>query len=285
VTSPAFRHSQDLPRLKALAFEAIRIAGPEGADATEIASSALQADSVPGPVAAMLVESLLDGDRRIEKTAEGRYVLKNLASSEEGTSLTEAGFCVVDVETTGVTSSSRIIEVGAVRVRGLVRAEEFQSLVNVDAAIPAEISDLTGITQDMLSSAPGPEEVLGSFCDFLADDVFCAHNAPFDRRFIFRETEHFCLRTISNPVLCTRLTARRAMPGEKSYSLDSLVAKLSIDMEMRHRGLADARAAADVLIASIGRLMEQGVRTVEQLLRIQRKPQYLKFLKGQDREK
>ncbi|MHC5080125.1 MAG: 3'-5' exonuclease [Planctomycetota bacterium] len=267
---PAYRFSSDLPRLKMLAFQAIGSAGDRGADPAEIAAACLGAERVPEAVAKALVESLLARDRRVANTAEGRYVLRDLLRVGEGTPILEVPFCVVDVETTGVSTGSRIIEVGAVQV---------QSLINVDVPLPPEITTLTGITADMLASAPDPGAVLESFCSFLGDAVFCAHSAPFDRRFVFREVEHFCLRTLNNPVLCTKLLARRAMPEEKSFSLDALSARFGLVNEMRHRGLGDARVAAEILITAVERLMERGVQTLEDLLRIQRKPEYLKFLK------
>ena len=276
---PAFRHSEDLPRLKARAFEAIRDAGPSGARPVEIARLFLGANRVPDAVAGKLVESLLAADRRVVRSPQGRYVLKDFRAPGDGESILAGRFCVVDVETTGVSSGSRIIEIGAVRVTGLTPGETFETLLDVDVPIPPEIVTLTGITAEMLVGAPGPAEALTAFADFLGDAVFCAHNAPFDRRFVFGEMEHFCLRTLKNPVLCTRLLARRALPGESSYSLDALASRLSIENAARHRALGDAEAAAGVLVASVERLMEQGVRTVEQLLRIQRKPEYRKFLK------
>lgn len=276
---PAFRHSSDLPRLKALAFDVIRAAGESGADAAAVAAAALGSGKVPRPVAARLVDALLAGDRRIHRTPEGRYLLQAFKAPEGGVSLLEARFCVTDVETTGVSKGSRIIEIGAVRVEGLRRGEEFHSFVNVDVPIPPEITALTGITADMLVGAPGPAEALDAYLDFLGDAVFCAHNAPFDRRFVFGEVEHFLLRTVANPVLCTCLTARRALPGMASYGLDALSQELSVTNEMRHRGLGDARAAAEILVVALERLMEQGVRTLEEALRVQRKPAHLKFLR------
>jgi DNA polymerase III epsilon subunit family exonuclease len=279
---PAFRYSTDLPRLKARAFEAIREAGEEGADAVQIAGPCIGSEKVPDGVARRMVEALLEGDRRVEKKGDGRYVLRDFRADWGGTPLLDARFCVVDVETTGVTGDSRIIEVGAVRVEGLRLGEEFQSLVGVDVPIPPQIENLTGITAEMLASALGPETVLDSFCDFLGDDVFCAHNAPFDRRFVFREVEHFCLRTLKNPVLCTRLVSRRALPGEKSYSLDALAERWSVVNEMRHRALGDARAAAEILVGGVERLMEKGISTLEDLLRVQHKAAFTKFTKKKE---
>ncbi len=283
---PVFRHSGDLPRLKALAFEAIREAGRKGAPAGAIATACLGAGTVPAPVAEKIAASLLEGDGRIEKDAGGRYRLRGARRARErGTPLAEAEFCVVDVETTGTSRASRILEVGAVRVKGLKLAEEFQTLVGVDVPIPPEITTLTGISAGMLEGAPEPAEALTLFCDFLGEGVFCAHNAPFDRRFVYREVEHFCLHTLKNPVLCTRLLARRALPGETSYALDAVARRLSVVNEMRHRALGDARAAAEILVASTERLMEKGVETLEDLLHIQRKPAYARFLEKRQERK
>ncbi|MCU0722069.1 MAG: exonuclease domain-containing protein [Planctomycetes bacterium] len=278
----ALRHSADLPELKARAFAAIERAGAAGATAREIAASCLGAASVPLPVAGKIVDSLLYADRRVRATEDGRWVLRDLRAAWGGTSLLDAVFCVTDTETTGVDADARIIELGAVRVRGLELAEEFQTLVNIDRRVPPEITAMTGITEEMLASAPAPAGALEAYLGFLGEGVFCAHNAPFDRRFVWREAERFCVHRPANPVLCTRLLARRAMPELKGFSLDALSARFSIVNEMRHRALADARAAAEILVRAAGRLMEQGVSTLEEILGVQKKPDFRRFLKARD---
>ena len=86
---------------------------------------------------------------------------------ELGTPLYDVTFCVVDLETTGGSShGDAITEIGAVKVRSGELIGEFQTLVNPDAAIPASIVVLTGITQSMVIDAPRIAEVYPSFLEF-----------------------------------------------------------------------------------------------------------------------
>ena len=101
---------------------------------------------------------------------------------ELGHPLADTTFCVVDLETTGGSAAkgSKITEFGAVKIRGGEVVGEFQSLVNPDEAIPAYITVLTGITNQMVIGAPRIAEVLPSFLEFARGAVLVAHNAPFD---------------------------------------------------------------------------------------------------------
>src|SRR5215813_45137 len=102
-----------------------------------------------------------------------------------GTPLADVTFCVVDLETTGaVPRSCSITEIGAVKVRGGHCLGTFQTLVNPGAAIPPEITVLTGITQSMVAPAPRVEAVLPAFVEFAAGCVLVGHNIRFDVSFL-----------------------------------------------------------------------------------------------------
>src|ERR1700689_395917 len=94
-------------------------------------------------------------------------------------------FTVVDVETTGwAPDEAGITEIGAVRVHGGRVVAEFGSLVNPGTPVPPAITELTGISDQMLTSAPPVAAVLPGLLDFAAGSVLTAHNAPFDLRFL-----------------------------------------------------------------------------------------------------
>jgi DNA polymerase III subunit epsilon len=159
----------------------------------------------------------------------------------------EQDYVVVDIETTGGwTNGDRITEIGAVKVRNHEVIAEWHSLINPQRAIPANITRLTGITNEMVQDAPVFAEIADSFAAFMTDGIFVAHNVNFDYGFISYEYERL-ERRFRFPKLCTCAGMRRRYPGHQSYSLGNLCATYNISLEDHHRALCDARAAAQLL--------------------------------------
>ena len=172
-------------------------------------------------------------------------------------------FAVVDVETTGWSpDTARITEIGAVRVRGGRIEAEFASLVNPGQAIPADIAELTGISDAMVADAPPAAAVLPVLLDFVHGCVLTAHNAPFDMSFLSAACANSGLRWPSPPVLDTVALARLALEADEvpNCKLSTLAAFFGAGDQPRHRALADARATATVLSGLLGRLAARGVR-------------------------
>lgn len=93
---------------------------------------------------------------------------------------------VIDLETTGLDPSyDEIIELAAVRVENKAIVPEFQSLVKPSFPIDGFITELTGITNEMLSNAPSVDAVLPSFFDYAGQSTVVAHNANFDVNFLY----------------------------------------------------------------------------------------------------
>ncbi|NRQ51029.1 DEDD exonuclease domain-containing protein [Aeromicrobium sp. YC3-14] len=188
---------------------------------------------------------------------------------ELGRHLADVTFCVVDLETTGGSAAkgSKITEFGAVKIRGGEVLGEFQSLVNPDEVIPAYITVLTGITNQMVIDAPRIAEVLPSFLEFARGTVLVAHNAPFDVGFL----KHFSavlaipwpgFETLDTAILARRVLSRDEVPNCK---LSTLAARFGATTTPNHRALSDARATVDVLHALFERLGPLGVTTLEEV--------------------
>jgi DNA polymerase III subunit epsilon len=159
----------------------------------------------------------------------------------------EQDYVVVDVETTGGwASGDRITEIGAVKIRNHQVVDEWHSLVNPQRAIPAKITQITGITNEMVRGAPVFAEVADSFMRFMDDGIFVAHNVNFDYGFISHEYERLD-RRFRFPKLCTVAGMRRRYPGHKSYGLGKLCDLYGIELETHHRALCDARATGHLL--------------------------------------
>ena len=100
----------------------------------------------------------------------------------------EQVYVVVDIETTGGWGASdRITEIGAVKVQGHEVIDKWHSLINPQRSIPASITQLTGITNEMVRDAPVFAEVADSLMAFMGDSIFVAHNVNFDYGFIRQE--------------------------------------------------------------------------------------------------
>jgi len=156
-------------------------------------------------------------------------------------------YVVVDVETTGGRAGNhRMTEIGAVKVQNGVIIDEFQTLLNPQRSIPAFITKLTGITQDMVKDAPIFAQIADDFSDFLGDAIFAAHNVNFDYGFIKAEYERIGKR-FRAPKICTCSSMRKYYPGLRSYGLKNLCAEFHIDLDSHHRALCDAKAAAELL--------------------------------------
>ena len=177
-------------------------------------------------------------------------------------------FAVVDVETTGWSpDTAGITEIGAVRVRGGRIEAEFGTLVNPGHPIPADITQLTGISDAMVADAPPAAAALPVLLDFARGCVLTAHNAPFDVSFLSAACADSGLRWPSPPVLDTVTLARLALAAGEvpNCKLSTLAAFFGAADQPPHRALPDARATATVLSGLLGRLAARGVHRYGQL--------------------
>ncbi|MGK8559281.1 DEDD exonuclease domain-containing protein [Nocardia gipuzkoensis] len=194
---------------------------------------------------------------------------KQLAFDELDTPLYETTFVVVDLETTGTSpGSDRITEIGAVKVRGGEVLGEFGTLVNPGREIPPAVVHVTGITTAMVYAAPRIEAVLPGFLEFAAGAVLVAHNARFDMAFLRAAAAQCDTPWPAAQVLCTVKLARRVLGRDEAPSvrLSALARLLGATTQPTHRALQDARATVDVLHALIGRVGNQGVHSLTELL-------------------
>jgi DNA polymerase III epsilon subunit family exonuclease len=183
-------------------------------------------------------------------------------------------FVIVDVETTGWSpEEAGITEIGAVRMSGGQIRAEFSTLVNPGRAIPPDIQELTGITDEMITAAPRPAAVLAGFLDFAQGAVLTAHNAPFDISFLTAACASAGLPGPAGPVLDTVALARRllatgglAADDVPNCKLSTLAGYFGAPPGPQHRALADARATATVLAGLLEMFSARRVRTVAGLL-------------------
>jgi len=156
---------------------------------------------------------------------------------------------VVDFETTGLSPrmGDRATEIAVVLLEGKRVVDRFQSLMNAGQRIPAFIEALTGITNNMLISAPQADSVMRDASRFVGSAPLVAHNAAFDRAFWNAELTRAGLES-SHMFACTMLASRRLYPQAPSHKLNALVDYNGLPRAGRaHRALADAEMAATLL--------------------------------------
>ncbi len=177
-------------------------------------------------------------------------------------------FVVFDLETTGLSSSNdKIIEIGAVILRGGEPAETFSAYVNPGRHIPEEITKLTGISDETVADARPISEVLPEFFAFCGDRPLIAHNANFDTGFVRVAASELKLG-FGNAYIDTLAMSRYVNPELKNHKLDTLVDHYGLGGFEHHRAFEDARVTALVFMKMAHRLEEEGVRDVPEMVRM-----------------
>jgi DNA polymerase III subunit epsilon len=219
----------------------------------------------PVGLARSLLAEIVEADARLAWHGDSVALARPVGA---GLLLERATYVVVDLETTGLRpGSSRICEIGAVRVRALEAEAEFELLVDPGVPLSPTVSTLTGLTDRQLRGAPSPPDAVRSFLAFAGDAVLVAHNARFDLSFLDRETERLTGSRIASPVVDTVTLARRLLAGRvPRASLAQLSHFFGTSAQPCHRALPDAQATAEVLLALIGLAQERGARTVADLV-------------------
>ena len=188
------------------------------------------------------------------------------------TLLKDTTFAVIDLETSGGSpkSGAGITEIGVVKVRGGVVLGTFQSFVDPGHLLPAFITQLTGISDEMLVSAPFIDEVLPTLFEFLGspdETVLVAHNSPFDMSFLKAAALVHEYEWPNYLTVDTARLARAALDRDEvvNCKLGTLAEFFNTSVSPNHRALDDALATVDVLHGIIERLAGHDVSTFEEM--------------------
>ena len=166
-------------------------------------------------------------------------------------------YAIVDIETTGgYAENHRITEIAIYHHDGIRITDSFRTLINPERNIPYYITGLTGITSDMVMTAPSFKEVAEDIYKRLEGKIFVAHNAHFDYSFLKKELEGVGISWNSKK-LCTVRLSRKIIPGLRSYSLGSLSESLGIEIVDRHRAGGDAEATVKIFDQLLRRDQDQ----------------------------
>lgn len=174
-------------------------------------------------------------------------------------------FAVVDVETTGGRPShgDRITEIAIVTVRDGKIADVFETLVNPERSIPPMITQITRITSQMVRDKPVFASIADEVVDRLTGNIFVAHNAAFDWRFVAHEVFRGTGQMLDGASLCTVRLARRILPQLPRRNLDAVANHYAVEIppDVRHRAAGDAIATAKVLLNLLRDAADRDVTT------------------------
>ncbi len=166
---------------------------------------------------------------------------------------------VFDIETTGLDNRTcGITEIGAVKIKDGEVLERFSEFVNPGMPIPPEITELTGITDEMVADAPPISEILPRFLDFCGERVLVAHNANFDTGFLRVAAERIGV-PFGNTYLDTVSLSRYVNPELKKHKLDVIAEHYGLGDFNHHRAADDAEMLAQIFFVMQSRLRDEGI--------------------------
>ncbi len=195
------------------------------------------------------------------------YLINDMVNIVRGTSSKTLNdeFVVFDVETTGLSAEKdTIIEIGAVKIKDRKIVDSFGTFVNPQRPIPENITNLTGISDDMVSDAPVIEDAIKDFYAFIGDADLVAHNARFDTSFLKNAAKR-CGMEYRFASVDTLELARGLVSDVKNHKLDTLTKYFDIKLENHHRATDDAAATGEIFIKLCDLLAEKQVDKVKDI--------------------
>ena len=191
----------------------------------------------------------------------------NIAYTVEDFDLRNSTYVVFDLETTGFSVTyDRIIQIAARKVLHGQVIETFDYFINPEMPIPAKITELTTITDDMVANAPLIEEILPKFLDFIDGAILVAQNASFDVGHIYANMERLNIKHKEFPVIDTMQLARNFYHEElKFFNLKSLARYFKIQQEHHHLADDDTRVTTEIFLQMLQTLFENNIYNYSQI--------------------
>ncbi len=184
-------------------------------------------------------------------------------------------FVVFDIETTGLSPKEcKITEIGAIKIEHGEITDKFSQLINPGVPIPPNITDLTGITDEMVADKPHIDSVLPEFLEFCHGCAVVAHNAQFDCGFIRYNAAELNLE-FHNKTVDTLKISRELFPNERKHSLDAICKRLGVSLENHHRAVDDATATAEIFLKFV-ELAHKNKDDADEVINIDTRPELLK---------
>lgn len=184
---------------------------------------------------------------RMANAKRGRENSQQEEGKNEDTQLeangTNRGRIIVflDIETTGLhAEQDRIIEIGALKVSG-EQATEFHRMIQIDAAVPDVVRNMTGITDEMLKAGVTLERAVRELAEFLHGTTLIGYNIMFDLKFIKQAFEMYSLEPVRHPILDMMREVRQRNMFQNNYKFETTLMEYGINQKVSHRALEDAK--------------------------------------------
>jgi predicted DnaQ family exonuclease/DinG family helicase len=198
-----------------------------------------------------------NGPQRSAKEKRTPQSPPSTPSAQSKKTLDYPNFVALDLETTGLNRhSDRIIEVGAVKFVDGKEVAQYSSLVNPGIPIPPLITQLTGITDADVATAPRFEHIVEELLEFIGQQPLCGHQVDFDINFLNEELGLLGKERLDNIPFDTAQLSRLLLMDKPSYSLGQVASYLDVPLHNAHRALDDARASAEVACRLISHILE-----------------------------
>ena len=180
---------------------------------------------------------------KYEKIKRVRQCRKVISENES------ENYVVVDVETTGINpEKDQIIEIAAIKMEDN-EIITFQELVKIEKGLQKEISELTGITDEMLAdNGKDIDVVLDEFLDFVGNAILVGYNVKFDVSFLNAELKKSGNEALTNKTICLLQEAKRKQKLLRDYKLNTVLKKYDISTEGLHRAYADVKAEYELAV-------------------------------------
>lgn len=155
-------------------------------------------------------------------------------------------YVVLDFETTGLRAGAdRIIQIGAVKYINHEQTDMFNSFIDPQRHIPIKITQLTGISNDMVDGAPTIEQKIGELLDFIGNLPLIAHNASFDMGFLYAIDNLEGVKIPEFTVIDTVKLARKIITNTPNHKLTTLTNYLQLEHDA-HDAIGDCLATAAI---------------------------------------
>ena len=182
-----------------------------------------------------------------------------------GQVLNDATYCVLDLETTGISiTTEKITEVGIMKVKNGEVIDEFEIFVNPEKPIPQRVVEVTNITDEMVKDAETIDKVFPKILEFVGDSIIVAHNASFDVGFL-KHNAKLLGYEFNNTYIDTLPLAKDLFPDLKKYKLGKIADSLGIEVDVAHRALVDVDTTVKVFNVMLKKLKDKGINTVDEI--------------------
>ena len=158
----------------------------------------------------------------------------------------EVNFVAIDVETTGLSPVyNELIEISAIKYEKAQKKDTFSTLIKPKKEISDTITNITGITNEMVKNAPNIEQVMPKLIDFIGDYPIVAHNANFDYSFLQNNSQKSFSK---NKVIDTVAISRKMLPSLPNHKLNTVSKYIGIEEDGFHRAEFDCECCAKIYI-------------------------------------